>query len=333
MMQKNVFTGIKPTGKIHIGNYVGAIKPALALAGNDKYKSLFFIADYHGLTKNHDPAEMRELTYEVAAAWIALGLNIDHTIFYRQSDVPEIFELSWILSCFAPKGLMNRAHAFKAAAQTNKSEGKEPDYGVSMGLYTYPILMASDILLFQSDLVPVGKDQIQHVEIARDIAQSFNHQYGKSFILPEALVTDNSQIIPGLDGRKMSKSYNNTIPLFSHPEVLRKLIYRIKTDSSLPGEPKNSNNSTLFSIYRHFASPAEVEYMDKKFEKGISWGEVKQQLFEAINSFIEEPRQKFEYLMEKTHLLEEILEKGAKKARDTAIPALLEIKKKIGIQT
>jgi tryptophanyl-tRNA synthetase len=331
VMKSQVLTGIKPTGRIHLGNYIGAIKPALQLAENQSYNTAYFVADYHGLTKIHDKHEMKELSYGVAAAWLALGLNPDRAIFYRQSDVPEIFELSWILSCFAPKGLMNRAHAYKSLVEENKESGKDVDAGVNMGLFTYPILMAADILLFKTEMVPVGKDQIQHVEIARDIAESFNKQYGEIFVIPEYVIQEETAVLPGLDGRKMSKSYNNTIPLFEESKKLQKLINKIKTDSSPPEEPKDPDSSVIFALYKEFATSDQVEEMRRRFQEGIGWGDAKKELFQVMNSFIEEPRSKYEELMASPHMLDTILQTGAKKAREKTIPFMKEIKRKIGI--
>lgn len=221
-MKKTILTGIKPTGQVHLGNYMGAIKPALKLAQVQEYQAAYFVADYHALTKTHDAEEFRQLSYGIAATWLALGLDPEKAIFYRQSDVPEIFELNWVLSCFSPKGLMNRAHAYKSMVDSNQGSGKDADLGVNMGLFNYPILMAADILMFKTNIVPVGKDQIQHVEIVRDIAEHFNNNYGKTFILPEYQIQEDTAVLPGLDGRKMSKSYNNTIPLFTEQKNSKK---------------------------------------------------------------------------------------------------------------
>ena len=330
-MKKQVLTGIKPTGRVHLGNYIGAIKPALALAQNEQIETAYFVADYHGLTQIHSREEMKELSYGIAATWLALGLNHEKAIFYRQSDVPEIFELSWILSCFAPKGLMNRAHAYKSIVDHNQQSGKDLDTGVNMGLFTYPILMAADILLFQTDLVPVGKDQVQHVEIARDIAENFNKQYGEVFHIPEYVIQEESAVLPGLDGRKMSKSYKNTIPLFEEPKKLQKLINKIKTDTSLPEEPKDPNSSIIFSLYKEFATPLQIENLKGKFHSGIGWGEAKKELFHVMNAYLAEPREKYYELMSSPKLLDEILEEGALKARAKTLPFLNEVKQKIGI--
>ncbi|MCM3362774.1 tryptophan--tRNA ligase [Niallia sp. MER TA 168] len=330
-MKNIVLTGIKPTGQIHLGNYIGAIKPALKLAENDEDQAAYFIADYHGLTKIHDRETFRTLTYGVAATWLALGLDPEKVIFYRQSNVPEIFELNWILACFTPKGLMNRAHAYKGIVDSNKLAGKDIDDGVNMGLFSYPILMAADILAFQANMVPVGKDQIQHVEIARDIAESFNHQYGETFVLPEYIVDDDTSILPGLDGRKMSKSYHNTIPLFEEPTKLQKLINKIKTDSLPPEAPKETETSILFTLYKEFASVEETEEMRKRYENGVGWGEVKKELFYVMNRFLEEPRKKYNELMANPEQIDAILAKGAEKARARTLPTLEEVRKQLGV--
>ena len=330
-MNKIILTGIKPTGRIHLGNYIGAIKPALELANNSEYKAAYFIADYHGLTKIHDGDEMKKLSYMNAATWLALGLDPNKVIFYRQSDIPEIFELNWILACFTSKGLMNRAHTYKTMVETNKENHRDIDQGINMGVFSYPILMAADILLFKTETVPVGKDQIQHVEIARDIAESFNHIYGDTFVLPNYRVQESTSVLPGLDGRKMSKSYNNTIPLFEEPNQLFKLINRIKTDS-LPAEAeKNPDQSIIFKLFKEFASPIEIANMRNRFVTGIGWGEAKKELFVVMNQFLEEPREKYNKLMASPKKLDEILHYGAEKAREVSQPFLKEIKRKIGL--
>lgn len=330
MSKEIVLTGIKPTGKVHLGNYIGAIKPALQLAGASDCTALYFIADYHGLTFIQDRDEFRNLSYGIAATWLALGLDPERVVFYRQSDVPEIFELHWILSCLTSKGLMNRAHAYKAIHEQNIQLGVDADAGVNMGLFTYPVLMAADILLFQSDKVPVGKDQIQHVEIARDIAEGFNRIYGDTFKLPDYRVDENTSVIPGLDGRKMSKSYNNTIPLFETPENLKKLISKIKTDSTPPQEPKDPDTSNIFLLYKEFAAPAQVQDFRKQYLSGISWGEAKQELFQVINAALEEPRKKYNEFMAAPEQIDAILSEGARKARALAAPLLAQVKAKIG---
>lgn len=331
MKKKIVLTGIKPTGSPHLGNYLGAIKPALALAQDEQYQSMYFIADYHALTAIKEPKYFRNLYYEVAATWIALGLNTDKVIFYRQSDIPEIFELTWILACLTPKGLMNRAHAYKAAiAQNLESETSDIDSGINMGLYNYPILMAADILLFQTDFVPVGKDQIQHIEITNDIAQNFNTTYQEIFKLPKYLIQEGTASLPGLDGRKMSKSYDNTIPLFVSPEQLRKRIFRIKTDSTPPAEPKDPTTSTLFLIYKEFASPEQEEAMRNQYLKGIAWADVKQELFEMLNSFLGKYREVYNQMMADQQKLDTLLKEGGQKARSLAIPRMEKVRKAIG---
>ncbi|MCI0765470.1 tryptophan--tRNA ligase [Bacillus sp. TL12] len=329
MSEKIMLTGIKPTGHPHLGNYIGAIKPALNMSKKKDGKALYFIADYHALNAMQEPKLFCDYTKEVAATWLALGLGED-VIFYRQTEVPEILELAWILACLTPKGLMNRAHAYKAKIEQNKETGVDIDTGVNMGLYTYPILMAADILLFQSSHVPVGKDQIQHIEIARDIATYFNHTFGETFTLPKYVVQEEGAILPGLDGRKMSKSYGNVIPLFAESEKLKKLIFKIKTDSSLPYESKEPE--TLFMIYKEFATEEETKSLREQYRTGIGWGDVKKELFRVVNRELEEPREKYEGYMNEPHLLYEALEKGAERAREIAKVNLAEIKKRIGYE-
>ncbi len=322
-------TGIKSTGELHLGNYIGAIKPALHMA-KEKGSHYYFIADYHSLNAVHDAAELRKSRSQIAAAWIALGLNPEEVVFYNQSDVPEILELQWILSCVAPKGLLNRAHAYKAQVSENSLNGIDIDTGVNMGLFNYPILMAADILLFKANKVPVGKDQVQHIEIARDIAESFNRLYGDTFRLPEYVIEEEGTLLPGLDGRKMSKSYGNTIPLFCEESELRKKINRIKTDSTSPNEPKDPNESVLYQLYREFSSFQERQEMQRLFRSGIGWGEVKKLLFAVINRELSESRKKYHELMANPEYMDRILIDGAAKARSFAKPMLKEIKKKIG---
>jgi tryptophanyl-tRNA synthetase len=326
-----VLTGITTTGAPHIGNYVGAIRPAIAASADAASRSFLFLADYHSLVKSGDPAQMGRSTLEIAAAWLASGLDAQRVVFYRQSDVPEIFELQWILTCATAKGLMNRAHAYKAAVAENEQAGEDPDKAVTMGLFCYPILMAADILMFKATKVPVGSDQIQHVEMARDIAARFNHRYGETFTLPEAVVGETSAILPGLDGRKMSKSYGNTIPLFAPAKDLRKLIMRIKTNSQEPGEPKDPDDSTLFSIYRAFAPPDETAALRKRYAEGIAWGEMKQLLFEYLDAHLAPMRDKYERLLAAPDHVEQILREGALKARHLSAPFLAEIRRAIGV--
>lgn len=333
MNQATVLTGITTTGTPHLGNYVGAIRPAIELSHDRNMKPFFFLADYHALVKCQDPDRVRQSSLEVAATWLALGLDTDHAIFYRQSDVPEILELYWIVGCVTAKGLMNRAHAYKAAVAANEESGeKDPDKGITMGLFNYPVLMAADILLFSAQKVPVGKDQIQHIEMARDIAARFNHIYGEHFVLPEALVTEETAVLLGLDGRKMSKSYDNTIPLFAPEKKLRKLIFKIKTDSLAPGEPKDPETSTLFSIYRAFAKPEEIAAMRRRYAEGIAWGEMKEALFDHLNTLLTEPRGRYEELLQHPERIEQKLKEGAARARDYSVPFMQKIRKAVGIQ-
>lgn len=329
-MKEIILTGIKPTGEVHIGNYLGAIKPALKLAEEPEYKATYFVADHHALTNPSTANEFRHLSYGIAATWLALGLNPEKSIFYRQSDIPEIFELNWILSCFSPKGSMNRAHAYKSLVDKNQKSEKNRDEGINMGLYNYPILMAADILMFKSAIVPVGKDQIQHIEIARDIAINFNNKYGNTFKIPNFKVQESSSIIPGLDGRKMSKSYNNTIPLFLEENKLKKNINRITTNSLPPEARKNYEDSILFTLYKEFASLEEIENMKQQYINGIGWGEVKNELFIQMNNFLKEPREKYLELISNPKQIDKILQEGAEKARELSIPFLKEVKAKIG---
>lgn len=332
-MMKTVLTGIKPTGKPHIGNYLGAIMPALKQANSSDTRTLLFIADYHSLTSMHKAEELKAATFEVAATWLACGLDPDKVIIYRQSDIPEIFELSWILSCFTPKGFMNRAHAYKARVQENQEAGKSDlDFGVNMGLYLYPVLMSADILLFDTDTVPVGEDQVQHVEFARDIAQKINHNYKKELLkLPKASIQDSVKTIPGLDGRKMSKSYGNTIPIFEPEKKLRKLIMKIVTDSLPPEAPKDPSTSTIFHLYKEFASESEISNLKSLYEKGIGWGEAKQHLFEAVNKEITPLREKYNELCENPQKVEDILQDGAKKARLIAKDKISLLRQTLGL--
>lgn len=330
-MHKTVLTGITTTGTPHLGNYVGAIRPAIeaSVAGDASY--YFFLADFHALIKCNDPKTINISSMEVATTWLAMGLDPDLVYFYRQSDIPEITELTWLLTCVTAKGLMNRAHAYKAAVDENvELKAKDPDKGVTMGLFSYPVLMAADILLFNSTHVPVGKDQIQHIEMARDIAARFNHIFGDTFSLPEAVVDENTAVLKGLDGRKMSKSYGNTIPLFAPEKNLRKAIMKIKTNSLEPGEPKDYNDCTLFEIYSAFATKVEIEAMKEKYRAGISWGEAKQMLFEHLDNVLKSPREEYNRLMNDPGYVEEVLKKGAEKTREKCIPFMDSIRSKTG---
>ena len=317
MSEQIVLTGIKPTGTPHMGNYIGALHPLIEMAKTQK--TFVFIADLHALNIIHDPNQIRQHTYEIAAILLALGLNLENATLFRQSDIVQVSQLSTMLMNVTPKGLMNRAHSYKAAVEKNMASGADVDAGVNMGLYTYPILMAADILLYNTDVVPVGADQKQHVEFARDIAGYFNHTYGEIFKLPEPVISADAGIIPGLDGRKMSKSYDNIIPLFAPESELKKKIMRIITDSKLPDEPKNPDESTIFQLYRQFANADEIADMRARFERGgMGYGDAKRILFEKINSVLSAPRAEYERLMSNTSELDNVLASGAARARAVA---------------
>lgn len=329
--KKISLTGIKPTGVIHIGNYFGAILPALELSKS--HESRYFIADYHALNTIKDAKLLSEYTLGVAASWLACGLDPNKVLFYRQSDVPQTFELTSLLMNFTAKGLMNRAHAYKAVVSDNLASQKEPDANINMGLYTYPVLMAADILLFHSDVIPVGKDQVQHIEIAADIAAVFNHNYGVDFFtIPQPLIGEATQVIPGLDGRKMSKSYGNTIPLFQSEKSLRKQIMKIVTNSQGVEEPKDPDNCNIFSLYKLFASKEEQEQLASCYRLGgMGWGEAKQRLFEAMNKKIQPMREKYDYLINHTDEVNAILAQGGEKAREIAQKTIADLRKIVGI--
>jgi tryptophanyl-tRNA synthetase len=333
MSKEIVLTGITTTGTPHLGNYVGAIRPAVAASRRDDVQSYYFLADFHALVKNQNPDAVHRSSLEVAATWLALGLDTDRAIFYRQSDIPEIPELMWILTSVTAKGLMNRAHAYKAAVQANEEAGSpDPDRAITMALFCYPILMAADILMFKACRIPVGQDQKQHVEMARDIAQRFNHHFGEHFVIPEPVIGADTAILTGLDGRKMSKSYDNTIPLFCPSNQLRKLIMRIKTNSLEPGVPKQTEGSTLFEIYRAFATPPEVEAMRRQYAEGIGWGQVKEELFQYLDAHLRQPREEYGRLMAAPDHVEAVLRQGAERARALAAPFLAEIRRAVGIR-
>ena len=326
-----VLTGIKPTGTPHIGNYVGAIKPAVAASTNPRVHSYFFMADYHAIGGEADA--VARTTLEIAASWLALGLDSNKVVFYRQSDVPEILELTWILHSVTAKGLMNRGHAYKAAVAENEATpGRDPDQAIMMNLYSYPVLMAADILMFKATKVPVGRDQKQHVEMARDIAQRFNHTFGETFVLPEPVIGEHIATLPGLDGRKMSKSYGNVIPLFAGEKELRKVVMKIKTNSLEPGQPKDTRDSALFEIYRAFANDTEAAAIRERYAAGIGWGEMKQVLFERINAELAPARAEYERLMAAPGEVERLLKAGADKARAVSKPFLAEIRDRVGIR-
>jgi tryptophanyl-tRNA synthetase len=333
MTQDIYLTGITTTGTPHIGNYVGAIRPGIAASKDPENKNYYFLADFHALAKNEDPDNISQSTLEIAAAWLALGLDTNNAVFYRQSDIPEIPQLTWILTSMTAKGLMNRAHSYKAATAANVEGGSgDSDKGITMALYSYPILMAADILMFKATKVPVGRDQKQHVEMARDIAQRFNHHYGDVLVLPEPVIGDDTAVLAGLDGRKMSKSYNNAIPLFAPEKKLRKLIMKIKTNSLEPGEPKETEGNTLYDIYKAFATPEETKVIDALYADGIAWGEMKQLLFEYINEHIKPARDEYDRLIADPAVVENELQKGAMRAREIAVPYIDQIRNAIGIR-
>jgi tryptophanyl-tRNA synthetase len=331
MEKQRVLTGITTSGTPHLGNYVGAIRPAIIASRDESLDAYYFLADYHSLIKSNDPEQVRQSSKEIAAAWLALGLDTERAVFYRQSDVPEIMELTWVLSCNAAKGLMNRAHAYKAAVQANEEAGEDPDFGITMGLFSYPVLMSADILMFNARDIPVGKDQIQHVEMARDIAQRFNHHFGDVFTLPNAVIEDSVAVLQGLDGRKMSKSYGNTIPLFDTEKRLRKSINKIKTNLLEPGEPKDADDSTVFQIWEAFATPEQTAEMRVAFAAGIGWGDAKKKLFELVNGELAPARERYRQLMEDPGFIEAELQEGAIKARKTAAITLQKVRDAVGI--
>jgi tryptophanyl-tRNA synthetase len=326
---ERVLTGIKPTGSPHVGNLLGAIRPALRLV-DDGLEAMYFIADYHALTSVQDAKRLAHLTHEVAATWLAFGLDPDRVTLYRQSDIPEIFELAWVLTCFTSKGWMNKAHAYKAAVADAKTE--DPDAGISMGVYSYPILMAADILLFDVDLVPVGKDQVQHIEIARDIAQRINHVCGHQILkLPRPKIDETTAIVPGIDGQKMSKSYDNTLPLFATGKQLGKQVNRIVTDSTPPEAPKDPDTSIVFQIYRAVATPDETRALAERYRAGIGWGDAKKALTERLIVELEPAQARYAELMADPAKLDALLAAGAAKARVTARATMARVRAAIGI--
>ncbi|WP_221801242.1 tryptophan--tRNA ligase [Oceanobacter mangrovi] len=331
---KRVLTGITTSGTPHLGNYVGAIRPAIQASQEDANDSFYFLADYHALIKCQDPTAVAQSTREIAATWLALGLDTSKAVFYRQSDIPQITELTWVLNCVCAKGLMNRAHAYKAAVDANIAEGEDADKAITMGLFSYPVLMAADILMFSATHVPVGKDQIQHVEMARDMAQRFNHIYANNqpiLTLPDYVVDDNVAVLQGLDGRKMSKSYGNTIPLFLPEKQLKKHINKIKTNLLEPGEPKDPDSSAVFQIWQAFATEQQTADMRQAFADGIAWGEAKKQLFELVNAELAEARERYNDLMARPQDIEEQLQAGAEKARAIAAPMVARVRQAVGI--
>ncbi len=332
-MRTRVLTGITTSGTPHLGNYVGAIRPAVAASRKTDVDAFYFMADYHALIKCQDPARVQRSRLEIAATWLACGLDPDKVTFYRQSDIPEIPELTWLLTCVTAKGLLNRAHAYKAAVDKNTETGDDPDAAVTAGLYMYPVLMAADILAFNANKVPVGRDQVQHLEMARDIAQRFNHTYhGDFFVLPEVAIEEDVATLPGLDGRKMSKSYDNTIPLFEGgSKATREAIMRIVTDSREPGEPKDPDASSLYAIYRAFAGAEAARTFRARLEQGMAWGEAKKALHERIESELTPMRDAYDKLMAHPDDIEDILQAGAAKARAIATPLLETLREAVGL--
>ena len=332
MTTTRFLTGITPSGTPHLGNYAGMMRPAIAATRTPGVENFYFLADYHALIKCQEPERVHRSTLEIAASWLAAGLDPEQVTFYRQSDIPEIPELTWLLTCVTGKGLLNRAHAYKAAQDKNLEAGRESDDGVSAGLFMYPVLMAADILVFNAHQVPVGRDQIQHIEMARDIAASFNHLYGEHFTLPEAAIEDSVATLLGLDGRKMSKSYDNTIPLFCPREQLKKLIGAVVTDSRAPGEPKEVEGSTLFQLYQAFATPEETAAMRRAYADGIAWSEAKQILFERIDREITPMRARYDEFMAHPGQVEAALQIGAERARALATPFLKQLRAAVGLR-
>ena len=334
-MKTRILTGITTTGTPHLGNYAGAIRPAIVASREADADSFYFLADYHALIKCDDPLRIQQSRLEIAATWLACGLDADRVTFYRQSDIPEIPELTWLLTCVAGKGLLNRAHAYKASVDKNVELGEDPDAGITMGLFSYPVLMAADILMFNAHRVPVGRDQIQHVEMARDIGQRFNHLFGNGkelFTLPAAVIEEGVATLPGLDGRKMSKSYDNTIPLFASAKALKSTIARIVTDSKLPGEPKDPDDSHLFTIYQAFATPAQLAEFRAELIGGLAWGEAKERLFQLLDDELGEARERYHALVQRPGDLEDILQAGAVKARKVATPFLGQLREAVGLR-
>ena len=331
--KKRILTGVTTSGVPHIGNLVGAVLPAIEASKSKETDSFLFLADYHSLIKNHDPELTHNSSFEVAATWLSCGLDPKKVTFYRQSDVPQIMELAWVLGCLTAKGLLNRSHAYKAAVANNDQEGSaDLDRGITMGLFNYPILMAADILMFNADLVPVGNDQKQHLEMTRDIANRFNHHYGKIFTIPADQICDDAGIIPGLAGRKMSKSYGNVIPIFTDKNNLSKLIKRIKTNSLEPGQPKEPSDCSLFKILKAFGSPQEIEDMRRSYEEGLGWGKIKDVLIEIVDNKLTPFREEYHRIILDRHHLETTLKEGAEKAREAAAPVLESVRGAVGIK-
>jgi tryptophanyl-tRNA synthetase len=331
--EHRVLTGITTTGVPHLGNLVGAVLPAIKASERKDTTSFLFLADYHSLIKISDSELRHKSSFDIAACWLACGLDPKKVIFYRQSDIPHIFELAWILSCLASKGLLNRAHAYKAATTDNETnKTKDIDKGVNMGLFNYPILMAADILMFKADSVPVGQDQKQHIEMTRDIALKFNHHYGDILTPPDAVIDEHTGVLPGIDGRKMSKSYNNTIPVFNEEDELRKVIMKIKTNSLEPGEPKDSSDCNIFNIYKATSSKEKIDNLQKLYDEGIAWGEAKKILFEELNSFLRPFNNEYSKIIKDKSYVEKTLIEGSEKALSISGPVIKEVRQAIGIK-
>ena len=331
--EHRVLTVITTTGVPHLGNLVGAVLPAIKASEQINNKSFLFLADYHSLIKNADSELRHQSSFDIAACWLACGLDPNKVIFYRQSDIPHIFELAWILSCLASKGLLNRAHAYKSATSDNETKKMQDiDKGINMGLFNYPILMAADILMFKADSVPVGQDQKQHIEMTRDIAMKFNNYYGNILTLPEAIIDEDTGVLPGIDGRKMSKSYDNTIPLFCEEEVLKKVVMKIKTNSLEPGEPKDSSDCNIFKIYQAICTKDKIDDLQKLYDEGIAWGEAKKVLFEELNSFLKPYRDEYNQITKDKPFIERTLVEGSEKALSISGPIIEEVRKAIGIK-
>ncbi len=332
MSMERFLTGITTSGTPHLGNYVGSIRPSVRASLQSEVQSFYFLADYHALIKTADPARIQRSTLEIAASWLSCGLDPERVVFYRQSDIVEISELAWFLSCVVGKGVLNRAHAYKAAVDKNCAAGMDADADISVGLFMYPVLMGADILMFNAHKVPVGRDQVQHIEMARDMAHSFNHRYGSHFIEPKAVIEDNVATLPGLDGRKMSKSYDNIIPLFAPREQLQKLINGIVTDSKTPGEAKTTEGSALFQMYQAFATPSQTAIFQQDFANGIAWSEAKQRVFERIDQEIAPMRSTYLSLIQNPDRIETILKAGATQARAVATPFMNQLRHAVGLR-
>ena len=331
--KQTVLTGITTSGTPHLGNLVGAILPAIQASSEKQNKSFLFLADYHSLIKNTDSELTHASSFEIAACWLACGLDPKEVVFYRQSDISHIFELAWILGCMTSKGLLNRAHAYKAALAENENAGSSDlDKGITMGLYNYPILMAADILMFNADIVPVGQDQKQHIEMTRDIALRFNHHYGELLTPPEAQISETNGILPGLDGRKMSKSYNNTIPIFLDEKKLKKSVMKIKTNSLEPGEPKDSSTCTVFSLYKAISSESDLNELQIQYDNGIAWGDAKTILFDRLNEFLKPYKNEYDRIIEDRGYVEQVLMDGANTAKEVSTPLIEKIRSAVGIR-